>query len=73
MEQSVARKKFIESLSQLMNEKNLTKALLSRATKIPETTVGSWFIHERTPNLYNLHTLADFFNCTIDYLTGREN
>jgi len=73
MEQSDASKKFIDSLSQLMNEKGLTKATLSRATGIRETTVGTWFLHERTPNLHNLHTLADFFGCTIDYLTGREN
>jgi len=73
MERLQARKKFAERLKELMIERNLNNSTLERASGIPNNTISDWLTLKRTPLLDSLHILADFFGCTIDYLTGREN
>jgi len=73
MERQLARKKFAERLRELMIERNLSSLALERMSGIPNTTISGWLTLKRSPLIDNLHVLADFFNCTIDYLVGREN
>ena len=59
----------IEKLENLMNERGLSKADLSRNTGLPYTTVdGFW--KQGTSNIKrsNLLKLARYFDCTLDYL-----
>ena len=41
--------------------------------EINETSVYSWKNGKRVPNLDNLLKLSKFFDCSVDYLLGREN
>lgn len=64
--------KFPERLKKLRETKGLTMAELSR--KIGSISQGSLSHYEagtRTPGLEILMELANFFNCSIDYLTGK--
>lgn len=65
---------FKDRLIELLNEKlNGNQSLLSEYTKIPKTTINGWLTTEREPNSRQLINLADYFQCSIDYLIGREN
>lgn len=63
---------FPERLKKLREDKGLTMAELSR--KIGSISQGSLSHYEagtRTPGLEILIELANFFNCSIDYLSGK--
>lgn len=63
---------FPERLKKLREDKGLTMAELSR--KIGSISQGSLSHYEagtRTPGLNILIELSNFFNCSIDYLTGQ--
>jgi len=62
---------FVETLSELMEERDLTSKKLSKAVGISESTISSWIISANFVSLNNLIKLADFFRCSIDYLLGR--
>lgn len=65
---------FKERLYELLNEKlNGNQSLLAEYTKIPKTTINGWLTTEREPNSRQLINLANYFQCSIDYLIGREN
>ena len=58
-----------EKLDMLMKEKGINKAELSRGSGIPYTTIVN-FYEKGTENvkLSTLKKLADYFNCSLDYL-----
>ena len=60
-----------ERLKELRVENNLTQKQLGDKIGLGQTTVAS---HEKshTPTLDNLIAYADFFECSLDYLAGRE-
>lgn len=60
---------FLEKLDFLINEKKMNKHQLSQATGIPYTTIDS-FYKKGYDNikLSTLLKLADYFNCSLDYL-----
>jgi DNA-binding Xre family transcriptional regulator len=60
---------FTEKLDNLMEEKNINKAELSRASGIPYTTIDG-FYKKGSDNvkLSTLKRLCSFFNCSLDYL-----
>lgn len=65
---------FKDRLKELLEAKfNGNQAQLSNQTQIPKTTINGWLTTEREPNSRQLITLANFFECSIDYLVGREN
>ncbi len=69
--------KFAETLDELIFEQN-TKAKLDAKTLaenlgVRGSTITRYLREERVPTLKNLVLLADYFNCTTDYLLGREN
>lgn len=63
-----------ERLNSLMQEnqiKNLYQ--LAEKTKIPYTTFRNWYAGKAKPNIETLLVLANFFECSIDYLIGRSD
>ncbi len=60
-------------LKDLREERKLNMRQAAKALEIPYTTYISYEKGEREPNSEMLINLADFFNCSIDYLIGRSN
>lgn len=60
-----------ERIKELRIENGLTQKQLADAIGTSQTTVAS---HEKShdPNIYILMKYADFFECTLDFLAGRE-
>ncbi len=51
---------------------NYTQSEVSQATNIPQNTI-SWIESDKgIPNMNQCVLLADFFECTLDELIGRE-
>ena len=50
---------------------HLSQKEVAKALNIPTTTYGGYENSKREPNSEMLISLADFFNCSIDYLLGR--
>ncbi len=63
----------LTKLNELMEEKGINKAQLSRDTGIPYTTISSLY-HKGYENirLSTLQKLADYFDCSLDYLVDNE-
>lgn len=62
--------KFAENLNFLMNDKNLTQLELAQKTKLKPASVCKYLKGNCMPTLNALLVLADFFNCSTDYLLG---
>ena len=63
---------FVERLKELLQEKGINQAKLSKETKIPQQSISSWITGVRTIQIDSLCVLADYFGVTTDYLLGRE-
>lgn len=59
-------------LKELREEKNFNKRQAAKALGIPYTTYISYEKGDREPNSEMLITLAGFFNCSVDYLIGKD-
>lgn len=68
----IVRNAFAERLRDLMEERNLSIKKFASLVKIPRTTVNSWLLKIKSPNIHYLCAIADFFGVTTDYLLGRE-
>lgn len=64
---------FVERLNELLNERNISRRQLAIASGIPNTTINNWFNRSSLPTLDIVEQLADYFQCSIDYLSGRED
>jgi len=64
---------FGERLKSLRREKKLKQADLAEMLGVSERTIRYYEFNEREPDLSGLHSLADFFEVSIDYLTGRSD
>ena len=64
---------FTERLHDLMIEKDINYNTLAKKTSIPVTTLSNYKNRGSLPSITQLSILADFFNCSIDYLVGRED
>lgn len=62
---------FGERLAQLMFEKNLNDKQFSKAVGLSAATVCLWRTGRQNISLSNALKLANFFNCSLDYLVGR--
>lgn len=60
-----------ERLKMLRTENDLTQAELAKALSIGQTTVAA-YEKSHDPNIYSLIAYADFFECSLDYIAGRE-
>ena len=64
---------FIEIFNDLLAEKNINRKQFAEQSGIPYTTVIGWTNLNRLPDYTALIKIADFFQCSIDYLVGRQN
>lgn len=64
---------FVEIFNDLLEENSLNKKQFSERSGIPYTTVVGWTKLNRLPDYSALIKIADFFNCSIDYLVGRQD
>ena len=64
---------FIEIFNDLLDEKGLNRKQFAEKSGIPYTTVIGWTAHNRLPDYTALNKIADFFNCSVDYLMGRQD
>ena len=64
---------FIERVNALMEERGINKHELSVGSGIPYTTIDGWFKKgSDNVRLGTLLRLAEYFNVSLDYLTGGE-
>lgn len=61
---------FVERLDTLMFEHNITAIKLSSDIGIASTTVTRYLQEKRAPSVETLVKIADYFNCSCDYLLG---
>ena len=59
-------------LKQLRIKKNIKQQDLAKALNVTKQSVSNWENGKRLPNIEILILLADFYNCYLDYLVGRE-
>lgn len=60
-------------LKELRTEKELLQSDIAKVINKSERTVGFYETGERDMNTETLATLANFFDCSIDYLLGKSN
>lgn len=60
-------------IRQLRLEKKKSMAQVARELNMPYTTYVNYETEQREPNSEVLISLADYFNCSVDYLIGRSN
>lgn len=62
-----------ERIFLLLKERKYTQKYFSKQTNISEQTISAWKSRKTDPPAYQLSTIADFLNVSIDYLvTGNE-
>lgn len=61
---------FYETLSYLMKKRNVTAKQLSEKLKIGKNQFKYWKDNGNIPNGETLISLADYFDCSVDYLLG---
>lgn len=64
--------KFCDMLAYLRKRANLTQEELARRTGIGRSAISMYETGNREPDFETLEALADFFNVSMDVLTGRE-
>jgi transcriptional regulator with XRE-family HTH domain len=64
---------FSEIFNDLLKEKGLNRRQFAEISGIPYTTVIGWTNLKRLPDYVALTKIADFFECSVDYLTGRQD
>ena len=59
-----------ERFMQLLQEKNITPYRVSKETGVTQTTLSDWKTGRATPRTATLQKIADYFNVSLDCLTG---
>ncbi|HHW42220.1 helix-turn-helix domain-containing protein [Desulfofundulus thermobenzoicus] len=62
---------FKERLKELREGKQISRDELAKAIKLSYWAIAKYETGERTPDPETLQKLADFFDCSVDYLLGR--
>ena len=62
----------MKNLQILRKNAGLTQRKLAEKTQIPKTNIGHYELGITQPSIENLIKLADFFNCSVDYLLGHQ-
>ena len=60
-------------IQELRTAKNLTQRELAERIGVKNYIVANWEQNRTEPSVQDLRDLADFFECSVDYLIGREN
>lgn len=62
---------FAQILDKMMKERNISNYEMSKQTGISDSLIGYWRKGERVPKADNLLNIANFLECSVDYLLGR--
>lgn len=62
---------FEDRLRALRQDKDLTQEKLSKKLNIDRKTLSNYETGYRTPSIYLVVKMADYFNVSTDYLLGR--
>ena len=62
---------FVDSLQGLMAERNIKPDDIRAATKISLPVIYNWLRKSAMPTLQSLIILSGYFQCSLEYLTGR--
>lgn len=65
--------KFCERLKNLLDEKGVTKAQMSKDTGISVHRITTWLHGTRKPNIKYLLPISDYFDVSTDFLCGLTN
>ncbi len=74
-----SEKKFLQcpefsvSLKRILADHNCSGYKLCKEAEIPQASFYDWKNGNTYPSLDNLYKIANYFDCTIDYLLGRES
>lgn len=63
---------FAESLAELITENNLTPSTLADEIGCGRGTISRYLHAQKMPRISLLVRIADYFQCSTDYLLGRE-
>lgn len=63
---------FHAQFQKLLQETGTTRYSLGKQTNISISRLDDWYHGKYIPSLDNALALAKFFNCSLDYLLGRE-
>ena len=61
---------FVERLSALLEEKNITQLQFSKEIGVSNVTISRYLTGERRPQIDVAIKMANFFNVSLDYLMG---
>ncbi|MBQ8322814.1 MAG: helix-turn-helix transcriptional regulator [Clostridia bacterium] len=64
---------FRERLKELRKNNNLSQKQLADILKTNNSSICDWECGRTEPNIETVALMADFFECSIDYLVGRED
>ena len=62
---------FCQQLGVILKHFNITKYRLEKQTGLSEKTVNRWHNGKTTPTADSLIRMAQFFDCSVDFLLGR--
>lgn len=70
--------KLSERLKEILHKREMSRykllnELRGKNIKIARQSIDDWYNDKRYPSIDNLIMLAETFDCTVDYLLGREN
>lgn len=60
-------------IQELRTAAGLTQRALAERIGVKNYTVANWEQNRTEPSIKDLTDLANFFECSVDYLLGREN
>ena len=61
----------VDSLHDLMISRNIKLDDIYKATNVSPNSIYAWLRNEKIPTLKSLVLLADYFECSVEYLCGR--
>jgi len=64
---------FSERFRFLLNKFEVSKYKLNKELGLPDTSLYNWQNGKREPSIESIMKLAEYFNCSVDYIVGREN
>ena len=63
---------FVETLTELLIEKNLSQKEFAEKLEITSTAVSKYLLGKQNPDVEIAIRIAEYFNCSLDYLFGKE-
>ena len=65
--------KISQTLSDLMKERGVNGVQLAKLLNLSSSCINNFLLEKRTPCFKTFLKILDFFNCSADYLLGRED